>query len=126
MHAQLTSTLDTWSNQSRPLRCCTGLETYRFLDRVRASAEGADCYRRARRLCEGGEVKADVANCDRTDGRMIWQHNIKKAGGTFSSPDALRKRCGRGPCEGVPVNEEMEGPVATSTQGEETRFESST
>lgn len=43
---------------------------------------------------KGSEVKADVAIYDRTDGRMIWQHNIEKAGGIFSSPDALRNDVG--------------------------------
>jgi TolB-like protein len=42
----------------------------------------------------GSEVKADVAIYDGTDGRMIWQHNIEKAGGIFSSPDALRNQVG--------------------------------
>ncbi|HVH66399.1 MAG TPA: hypothetical protein VM716_00880 [Gemmatimonadales bacterium] len=42
----------------------------------------------------GSEVKADVAIYDGTDGRMIWQHNIEKSGGLFSSPDALRNQVG--------------------------------
>jgi len=43
----------------------------------------------------GSEVKADVAIYDGGDGRMIWQHNIEKTGGLFSSPDALRDDVGR-------------------------------
>jgi hypothetical protein len=43
----------------------------------------------------GSEVKADVAIYDGSDGRMIWQHNIEKVGGLFSSPDALRHDVGR-------------------------------
>src|SRR5258705_13200796 len=46
-------------------------------------------------LASGGEGKADVAIYDGMDGRMIWQHNIEKAGGMFSSPDALRNSVGR-------------------------------
>jgi TolB-like protein len=45
-------------------------------------------------FAKGSEVKADVAIYDGTDGRMIWQHNIEKAGGIFSSPDALRNAVG--------------------------------
>jgi len=40
-------------------------------------------------------LSADVAIYDGADGRMIWQHNIDKAGGMFSSPDALRNSVGR-------------------------------
>ena len=43
----------------------------------------------------GSEVNAQVAIYDGTDGRMVWQHDIEKAGGMFSSPDALRKSVGR-------------------------------
>ncbi len=43
---------------------------------------------------KGSEVKADVAIYDGTDGKLIWQHNIEKAGGLFSSPDALRNELG--------------------------------
>jgi len=46
-------------------------------------------------FASGSEVKADVAIYDGMDGRMIWQHNIEKAGGMFSSPDALRNSVGR-------------------------------
>jgi len=42
----------------------------------------------------GSEIKADVAIYDAQDGRMIWQHNIEKAGGFLSSPDALRNQVG--------------------------------
>ena len=42
----------------------------------------------------GSEVKADVAIYDGTDGKLIFQHNIKKAGGFLSSPDALRESVG--------------------------------
>jgi len=46
-------------------------------------------------FASGSEVKADVAIYDGADGRMIWQHNIDKAGGMFTSPDALRNSVGR-------------------------------
>ena len=46
-------------------------------------------------FASGSEVKADVAIYDGMDGRMIWQHNIEKAGGMFTSPDALRNSVGR-------------------------------
>jgi hypothetical protein len=42
----------------------------------------------------GSEVKADVAVYDGTDGKMTFQHDIEKAGGFLSSPDALRKSVG--------------------------------
>jgi hypothetical protein len=42
----------------------------------------------------GSEVKADVAIYDGTDGKLIFQHNIDKAGGFLSSPDALRNSVG--------------------------------
>lgn len=45
-------------------------------------------------FAKGSEVKADVAIYDGTDGQMIWQHNIDKAGGFLSSPDALRNKIG--------------------------------
>jgi len=45
-------------------------------------------------FAKGSEVKADVAIYDGTDGQMIWQHNIDKAGGFLSSPDALRNKVG--------------------------------
>lgn len=45
-------------------------------------------------FASGSEVKADVAIYDGMDGRMIWQHNIEKSGGIFSSPDALRDDVG--------------------------------
>jgi len=46
-------------------------------------------------FASGSEVKADLAVYDGADGRMVWQHNIDKAGGMFSSPDALRNSVGR-------------------------------
>lgn len=46
-------------------------------------------------FASGSEVRADVAIYDGADGRMTWQHNIEKAGGIFSSPDALRNSVGR-------------------------------
>ncbi|HEV8303450.1 MAG TPA: hypothetical protein VGQ25_00700 [Gemmatimonadales bacterium] len=46
-------------------------------------------------FASGSEVKADVAIYDGADGRMIWQHNVDKAGAMFSSPDALRNSVGR-------------------------------
>ena len=42
----------------------------------------------------GSEVKADVELYDGTDGKLIFQHDIKKEGGFLSSPDALRKSVG--------------------------------
>lgn len=42
----------------------------------------------------GSEVRADVATYDGTDGKMTFEHNIKKTGGFLSSPDALRKSVG--------------------------------
>lgn len=45
-------------------------------------------------FAKGSEVKADVAIYDGADGRMIWQHNIEKTGGIFSSPDQLRNQVG--------------------------------
>jgi hypothetical protein len=45
-------------------------------------------------FAKGSEVKADVAIYDGTDGKMIMQHNIEKAGGLLSSPDALRNSVG--------------------------------
>jgi hypothetical protein len=42
----------------------------------------------------GSEVKADVAVYDGTDGKMTFQHNIKKVGGFLSSPDGLRRSVG--------------------------------
>ena len=42
----------------------------------------------------GSEAKADVAIYDGNDGRLIFQHNIEKTGGMFSSPDALRNSVG--------------------------------
>jgi len=45
-------------------------------------------------FARGSEVKADVAIYDGSDGRMIWQHNIEKSGGIFSSPDELRNQVG--------------------------------
>jgi hypothetical protein len=42
----------------------------------------------------GSEVRADVAIYDGTDGKMTFQHDIKKKGGFLSSPDALRKSVG--------------------------------
>jgi hypothetical protein len=46
------------------------------------------------RTATGSEVKADVAIYDGRDGKLIFQHNIEKAGGMFSSPDALRNSVG--------------------------------
>ena len=46
-------------------------------------------------FAKGSEVKADVAIYDGTDGKLIWQHNIEKAGGLLSSPDGLRNAVGR-------------------------------
>jgi hypothetical protein len=46
-------------------------------------------------IAKGSEVRADLAIYDGADGRMIWEHNIDKAGGMFSSPDALRNSVGR-------------------------------
>jgi hypothetical protein len=46
-------------------------------------------------FAKGSEVQADVAIYDGTDGRMLWQHNIVKQGGLFSSPDALRNSVGK-------------------------------
>lgn len=45
-------------------------------------------------FAKGSEIKADVAIYDGTDGKLIWQHNIEKAGGLMSSPDALRNKVG--------------------------------
>ena len=45
-------------------------------------------------FAKGNEVKADVAIYDGTDGKLIFQHNIEKAGGLLSSPDALRNKVG--------------------------------
>ena len=45
-------------------------------------------------FASGSEVKADVAIYDGTDGKLIFQHNIEKAGGFLSSPDALRNSVG--------------------------------
>ncbi|HEY3220116.1 MAG TPA: hypothetical protein VGJ80_05225 [Gemmatimonadales bacterium] len=45
-------------------------------------------------FAKGSEVKADVAIYDGSDGQLIWQHNINKAGGFLSSPDALRNKVG--------------------------------
>lgn len=45
-------------------------------------------------FASGSEVKADVAVYDGTDGKLIFQHNIDKAGGFLSSPDALRNSVG--------------------------------
>ena len=45
-------------------------------------------------FAKGSEVKADVAIYDGTDGKLIFQHNIEKAGGLLSSPDALRNSVG--------------------------------
>jgi hypothetical protein len=42
----------------------------------------------------GSEVRADVAVYDGTDGKMTFEHDIKKAGGFLSSPDDLRKSVG--------------------------------
>ncbi len=42
----------------------------------------------------GSEVRADVAIYDGTDGKMTFQHDIKKQGGFLSSPDGLRKSVG--------------------------------
>lgn len=46
-------------------------------------------------FAKGSEIKADVALYDGTDGKLIFQHNIEKAGGFLSSPDALRNSVGR-------------------------------
>src|SRR5437879_9230630 len=46
-------------------------------------------------FAKGSDVKADVAIYDGGDGQLIYQHNIEKAGGLFSSPDALRTTSGR-------------------------------
>lgn len=43
----------------------------------------------------GSEVKADVAIYDGVDGKMTFQHDIKKQGGFLSSPDALRESVGK-------------------------------
>lgn len=45
-------------------------------------------------FAKGSEVKADVAIYDGTDGKLVMQHNIEKAGGLLSSPDALRNSVG--------------------------------
>jgi hypothetical protein len=45
-------------------------------------------------FAKGSEIKADVAIYDGTDGKLIFQHNIEKAGGFLSSPDALRNSVG--------------------------------
>lgn len=42
----------------------------------------------------GSEIRADVAVYDGSDGRMTFQHNIKKAGGFLSSPHGLRESVG--------------------------------
>ena len=46
-------------------------------------------------FAKGSDVKADVAIYDGTDGQLIYQHDIAKAGGLFSSPDALRNDVGK-------------------------------
>jgi len=46
-------------------------------------------------FAKGSDVKADVAIYDGGDGQLIYQHNIEKAGGLFSSPDALRNDVGK-------------------------------
>jgi hypothetical protein len=42
----------------------------------------------------GSEVRADVAVYDATDGKMTFEHDIKKTGGFLSSPDGLRRSVG--------------------------------
>lgn len=44
---------------------------------------------------KGSEVEAAVAIYDGIDGKLIWHHNIEKAGGFLSSPDALRNKVGK-------------------------------
>jgi hypothetical protein len=46
-------------------------------------------------FAKGSDVKADVAIYDGGDGQLIYQHDIQKAGGLFSSPDALRNDVGK-------------------------------
>jgi len=46
-------------------------------------------------FAKGSDVKAEVAIYDGGDGQLIYQHNIEKAGGLFSSPDALRNDVGK-------------------------------
>jgi hypothetical protein len=46
-------------------------------------------------FAKGSDVKADVAIYDGGDGQLVYQHNIEKGGGLFSSPDALRNSVGK-------------------------------
>ena len=46
-------------------------------------------------FAKGSDVKAEVAIYDGGDGQLVYQHDIQKAGGLFSSPDALRKDVGK-------------------------------
>lgn len=46
-------------------------------------------------FAKGSDVKADVAIYDGTDGQLVYEHNIEKGGGLFSSPDALRNDVGK-------------------------------
>ncbi len=51
-------------------------------------------------------MKADVAIYDGGDGQLIYEHNIEKAGGLFSSPDALRNSVGKTVAKAFPYKKQ--------------------
>ena len=55
---------------------------------------------------KGSDVKADVAIYDGGDGQLIYQHNIEKAGGLFSSPDGLRNSVGKTVAKNFPYKKQ--------------------
>jgi hypothetical protein len=57
-------------------------------------------------FAKGSDVKADVAIYDGGDGQLIYQHNIEKAGGLFSSPDGLRNSVGKTVAKNFPYKKQ--------------------
>ncbi len=57
-------------------------------------------------FAKGSDVKADVAIYDGGDGQLIYEHNIEKAGGLFSSPDALRNSVGKTVAKAFPYKKQ--------------------
>jgi len=57
-------------------------------------------------FAKGSDVKADVAIYDGGDGQLIYQHNIEKAGGLFSSPDGLRNAVGKTVAKNFPYKKQ--------------------
>jgi hypothetical protein len=57
-------------------------------------------------FAKGSDVKADVAIYDGGDGQLIYQHNIEKAGGLFSSPDGLRNSVGKTVAKAFPYKKQ--------------------